>query len=157
MLRGRYGRGIRQAWQANLDFLRADRDEFFAALARYFDRRTPLFFRYHIGGDFIDTDHLQRAIKLAREFPGIKFLAFSKRFSFFPRPRTIPSNFALIASAWTGGSALPAGYRVAYMRDPANPDPRIPARALDCHGGCDTCALCWHLRGIRADVVFNKH
>jgi len=157
MLRGPYGKRIREAWQANLEYLRADRAGFFAELERYFARSAPPFFRYHIGGDFVDRDHLQRALKLARVFPAIRFLAFSKRFEIFPHPRAVPSSFALVASAWSGGAALPAGYRVAWMRDPDNPDPRIPARALECFGGCDHCGLCWNLRKLRADVVFNKH
>jgi hypothetical protein len=157
MLRGPYGKRIREAWQANLDFLLQDRSGFYTALERYFTRSAPAFFRYHIGGDFIDSCYLKTALKLARKFPAIKFLAFSKQFSIFPHPRAVPGNFALIASGWSGGVNPPAGYRVAWMRDSANPDPRIPARALECYGGCDRCALCWNLRKLRSDVVFDKH
>jgi hypothetical protein len=158
MMHGRYGKRIRESWGANLDYLRADRAGFFGALARYFLRSAPAFFRYHIGGDFIDSDHLLRALILAREFPAIKFLAFSKRFAIFPAdPRSIPASFALIASAWGGWGKLPKGYPVAYMRDHGTPDPRIPASALECPSGCDRCGLCWNLPKLRASVVFDKH
>jgi hypothetical protein len=114
LLRGRYGKNIRASWGANLEFLQADRAGFFADLARYLKRSKPRFFRYHIGGDFIDADHLLRALNLAREFPEIRFLAFSKRFEIFPPdPHLIPPSFALIASAWDGGAELPSGYAVA--------------------------------------------
>lgn len=153
----RFRETIRKSWKANLAYLRADRDSFFADLARYFERARPRFFRYHVSGDFIDSDHLKRALKLARRFPEIKALAFSKRFEIFPNPRAIPRNFALIASQWNGFRDSPRGFRQAFMRDPDNPDPRIPARALECPGSCEACALCWNLRKLRADVVFEKH
>ena len=153
----RFRETIKRSWMANLDFFESNRGAFFAELARFLDRSAPRFFRFHVAGDFVDSDHLQRAVKLAKRFPDVRILAFTKRFDLLPNPRSIPRSFALIASQWSGWKESPAGYRRAWMRDPANPDPRIPARALECPGSCESCALCWNLRQLRADVVFEKH
>jgi len=148
---------VMESWMANLDFLRGDRAGYFEAIAKHFRKASPRFFRFHVSGDFIDRSHLLETIELARSFPAIRILAFSKRFEFFPHPRAIPASFALIASQWNGWKESPRGFRRAWMRDPANPDSRIPARALECPGSCEACALCWSLRKLRADVVFEKH
>jgi hypothetical protein len=157
MLHGRYGKNIAAAWSANLDHLRHDRAGFFRQLSDHLHRRQPRFFRYHIAGDFLDLDHLRRAVDLAGDLPAVRFLAFSKAFDLFPAPGDLPANFTLIASGWAGWRAPPAGYRVAWMRDPTAHNPRIPAAALECHGGCDTCGLCWHLPRLGVDVIFDKH
>ena len=156
-LRGRYRARIAAAWTANLDYLQHDRRGYFNELRDHLRRRLPKLFRYHIGGDWLDLDHLQRAIILAGNLPAVRFLAFSKAFDIFPTAGSLPDNFTLIASGWVGWKDPPAGYRVAWMRDPDDLDPRIPAAALECPGGCDTCGLCWHLPTIGADVVFEKH
>ena len=159
MLRGRYGQNVGAAWAANLDYLRQAPASFFADLHTYLRRRRiPGMFRYHIGGDFINADHLRRAFDLARLLPAVRFLAFSKRFDLFPQdPSAVPASFALVASGWAGWADPPAGYPVAWMRDPAAQDPRIPPAALPCPGGCDTCGMCWNLRALSADVVLELH
>ena len=148
---------VLESWKANLRFLRDDRAGYFEAIAEHFRKHEPRFFRFHVSGDFINAGHLLETIKLARSFPTVKILAFSKRFEFFPHPRAIPASFALIASQWDGWKESPRGFRKAWIRFPDNPDPRIPSRALECPGSCEACALCWNLRKLRADVVFDKH
>lgn len=157
MLGGPYGKAIGKSYQANYDFLRADPDRFFADLGRYLARKSPALFRFHVSGDFISADHLKRAIQIARDFPQIRFLAFSKNHAIFPHPRAIPGNFTLIASLWGGWGERPQGYRAAFMRDPANPDPRIPRSAIHCGGNCESCGMCWDLRKLRRDVYFDQH
>jgi len=155
MLRGRYGATIARSYAANLAFLLADADAFFGQLSQYLQRRKPEYFRFHVSGDFISPDHMRRAFDVARAFPGVRFLAFSKRLEWFPRASTVPRNFSLIASLWPNWGERPPGYRVAFMQD--GTETRAPANALHCPGGCDVCGLCWNLRGLRRDVVFPKH
>ena len=157
MLRGPYGKAISKSYRANYDFLRADPDQFFADLRSWIARISPALFRFHVSGDFLSADHLERAIRCARDFPETRFLAFSKRHDIFPHPRAIPGNFALIASMWTNWGEKPKGYRAAWMRDPQSPDPRIPRSAIHCGGGCDSCGMCWDLRSLRRDVCFDQH
>ncbi len=157
MLRGRYGKNIRKSWAANLDFARQDLPGYFRQIARWITRKQPPLFRFHIAGDYLNADYFAGALAVARSFPDTGFLAFTKRFDLLPHPRGIPQNYAIIASLWPGWGKRPAGYRAAFMSDPKNPDNRIPANALRCAGGCDSCALCWSLRKLRRDVFFPKH
>lgn len=157
MIAGPYGKQIAASYAANLEFFNADRAAFFDALARYLERRAPRFFRFHVSGDWTDADHLRRAFETARAFPDVRFLAFSKRFDLFPAARTVPRNFALIASLWPKWGTRPAGYRAAFMQTPDGAETRVTRGALECPGNCETCGACWNLRKLRRDVVFMQH
>ena len=146
---------VRAAYDRNLRILRASRAEFFRQLSAYLEKREPEFFRFHVCGDFINRAHMRAAFETARTFPDVRFLAFSKRLSWFPRASTVPRNFSLVASLWPGWGKRPTGYRVAYMTD--GTETRTTARTLPCVGNCETCAFCWNLRTLRRDVVFRKH
>jgi len=148
---------IGASYQANLDYLLADPESFFDDLSRFLSRSAPALFRFHVSGDFISGEHLGRALSLARSFSEIRFLAFSKRFEFFPSARSLPKNFSLIASLWSNWGERPKGYRAAYMRDPRSPDSRIPRSAIHCSGGCESCGMCWDLRKLKRDVYFDLH
>ena len=155
MLAGPYGARIRDAWQRNTDILFASVSEFFDQLHEYLNRRRPEMFRFHIGGDFINAEHLDHAFRTARLFPGTGFVAFSKNFEIFPRASTVPRNFTLVASLWPNYGTRPRGYRVAFMQD--GREHRVTPAALRCLGNCETCGFCWHLRTLRRDVVFKQH
>jgi hypothetical protein len=146
---------VRAAYERNLRILIASRAEFFRQLYAYLGKHNPEFFRFHVSGDFINRAHMRAAFETARAFPSIKFLAFSKRLSWFPRVSTVPRNFSLVASLWPSWGKRPTGYRVAYMND--GTETRINARTLPCVGNCETCAFCWNLRTLRRDVTFRKH
>lgn len=157
MTRGPYGAAILKSYRANFELFTADRAEFFRQLAEFLQRRAPHFFRFHVSGDFIDADHMARAFDVAREFPAVRFLAFSKRHALFPRPSAVPVNFSLVASLWPNWGTRPRGFRVAYMQTADRAESRVPASAVLCPGNCETCAACWNLREMRRDVVFMKH
>jgi hypothetical protein len=146
---------VRAAYARNLRILRASHIEYFGQLAEFIDRARPRWFRFHVSGDWITRDHMRGAFTFARAFPSVRFLAFSKRLSWFPVASTVPRTFALIASLWPGWGKRPRGYRVAYMND--GTETRITARTLECIGNCETCVFCWNLRTLRRDVVFYKH
>jgi len=157
MIGGRYGKTIAASYAANLEFFNADRDAFFGQLARFLERRTPRFFRFHVSGDVIDADHMRRMLDTARTFPDVRFLAFSKRFELFPTRRNVPRNFALIASLWPKWGTRPRGYRAAFMQTADGAEKRVPSNALECPGNCETCGACWNLDAVRRDVVFLEH
>ena len=146
---------VRDAYARNLRILTASRAEFFRQLDAYLERTRPEWFRFHISGDWISRAHMCAAFETALAFPSVRFLAFSKRLSWFPPLYTLPRNFSLIASLWPGWGKRPKGYRVAYMDD--GTETRYTARALRCVGNCETCTFCWNLRTLRRDVVLPKH
>lgn len=142
------------AYDRNYEVARTDPNEYFRQVEAFLARVKPSFFRFHVSGDFLDQDYVNRAYVLARKFPEIKFLAFTKRFelSFAGRPE----NFTIVFSAWPGmHMRRRAGIQVAWMQD--GTETRVPANALECPGNCETCAMCWNLSTIKRDVVFNKH
>ena len=155
MYHGPYGKNIIKSHSANLELLTTDREEYFFQLENWILKHKPSLFRFHVSGDFIDKDHMVRTVNLARKLPYTGFLVFSKRHEWFPHPRMVPCNMALIASLWPGWSKRPKGYRVAFMQD-GNED-RIPNNAIHCPGNCETCWACWSLRKLRRDVYFVKH
>lgn len=146
---------INAAYDRNLRILRASRAEFFRQLSAYLEKRNPEYFRFHVCGDFINRAHMRAAFETARAFPSVRFLSFSKRLEWFPKPSTVPDNYSLVASLWPSWGKRPTGYRVAYMND--GTETRTNARTLPCVGSCETCAFCWNLRTLQRDVVFSKH
>lgn len=153
--RGPYGARVSAAYDRNLRILTASRSEFFRQLHAYIKRTRPEFFRFHVSGDWVNRAHMRAALGTARAFPAVRFMAFSKRLSWFPVASTVPRNFSLIASLWPNWGKRPRGYRVAYMDD--GNETRITRRAIACLGNCETCAMCFHLPSLRRDVVFKKH
>lgn len=130
-------------WSPILDPLRA-----------YLTKKNPVYFRWHVAGDFISQAHVDHAFLLAKEFDHIKFLAFTKMdtldFSM------APPNFSVVASMWPGmPDRFPASMPRAWMDD--GTDPRIPEQVVECPNGCDTCGACWNLGTIGKDVRFHKH
>ena len=156
MYGGPWRKSILASHEANLAFLLADRDAFFSQLNSYLERKRPDFFRYHVSGDWLDADHLKRALELARAHAAIKFLSFTKRHDLLPRPAwRVPRNFALVASMWPGWARAPRGYRRAWIQD--GTETRIPRTALQCPGNCESCGACWGLTELGRDVWFKKH
>jgi hypothetical protein len=49
----------------------------------------------------------------------------------------------------------PHNHRIAWMQD--GTETRIPKGAIECHGNCETCGLCYELPRLGVDVVFHKH
>ena len=43
----------------------------------------------------------------------------------------------------------------AWMQD--GTENRIPEGSVLCPGKCTTCKLCWHLKELGHDIIFNKH
>jgi len=127
-------------------------------LVDYLTDYEPPIFRWHVSGDIPDTDYWQMMLRIARQFPYIKFLAFTKQYDLVKG--RIPSNMSVVLSAWPGFH-IPAKMRgrfpVAWLRDHNQPDNRIPADAIECHGNCERCGICWSLPHLGRDVVFDRH
>ena len=68
---------VREAYDRNLEILKEDRDSYFFQVKAA--AITSRYFRFHVSGDIIDADYLDRMVKLARELKGTEFLAFTKK------------------------------------------------------------------------------
>lgn len=151
---------VRDSWDRNWAVWHTDPAGYFHEIETAVRRRKPDMFRFHVGGDIPEPEYLQRMCGLAEAMPETKFMAFTKRYDWaWEARKRLPFNLQLVLSAWPGVT-IPGKYKrrfpVAWMRDPKDPDKRIPKSAVTCDGGCDKCGMCWVLKPGRA-VVFDKH
>ena len=147
--------GVKKAWDNNLNTYLENPRDYFGQIRNFLKKSNPRYFRWHTGGDFPDQRYLNSVIRIARDFPDIKFLAFTKRTDFYFH--RIPNNFALIFSGWPG-MELPSNvikrFRIAWMQD--GTETRIPKNAIKCSGACENCMSCWD-KSLTQDVFFHKH
>lgn len=143
---------VRAARKRNWKAARTDRDQYFAGVREYLERYGPRYFRWHVGGDIPDQEYYRTMCRIARDFPDVHFLAFTKHHSLDFRGR--PRNLNIVFSMWPGWGNTRKRMPRAWMQD--GTDTRIPANALQCDGGCDHCGICWHLQAGQ-NVYFHKH
>lgn len=120
-------------------------------------------FRWHVGGDIPAFSYYERMIDTANAFPKVRFLCFTKRHNWVTESRLtgklpVPANLTVVLSYWNGYGNTDGleQSRSAWYLDPKDPDPRIPATAKLCSGGCDKCTACWDLLPGES-VKFKKH
>jgi hypothetical protein len=156
----------KKSWMYNWNFWDKNPTGFFDSIGvQIMKKRKVDIFRWHSAGDIPDLDYLKRMYTMAHWFPGIKFMAFTKKYqlildnvdrrhSFWKAP-----NMTLVVSAWPGLRMPPAIKRkfpIAWMEGPDNLDKRIPDDARECSGRCDECLKCWNLKKGES-VFFHKH
>lgn len=146
---------VRKAWGINSDQIREDREQYFNDVAAYLRKKKPAFFRWHVAGDIPDMGYLQSMVTIALAFPETKFLAFTKGHDLLKNLPHGAANLTLVASMWPNWGKKPKGYPAAWMQD--GTEKRVPKDALICPGACDGCGMCWNLKNLKKDVVFNKH
>lgn len=145
---------VRTAWEGNYDAWKTDSDGYFDQIRQYLAKHSPRFFRFHVAGDIPDQGYLDSMVTLARKFPNTKILAFTKNHTLdFKR---LPQNLSIVFSCWPIWP-LPKSKSIprAFMQDGS--ETRIPATAIECHGNCESCGMCWNLKSIKRDVYFIKH
>lgn len=153
-------KNTREAWDRNLHILKEDRDAYFIQVKAY--AMTSDFFRFHVSGDIIDIDYLDRMNKTARECKGTKFLAFTKNYedvNEYYKTHRKPSNLQIIYSLPFDGARIDNPHNlptaaVILKGDEPKPKYRI------CGGNCTECANkgagCWTLK--KGDTIaFYEH
>ena len=149
------------AWADNTALALHDMCRLESELIEYFKgiRYTVKLFRIHSSGDFFSVDYAMLWYRIAKRFPEIRFLAFTKQWEIV---RSIPfhelANFSLVLSGWTGISIpedLREFYRCAWCDD--GTETRIPDNAMLCPGSCESCGMCWYLKELNRDTKFIKH
>ena len=148
---------VRAAWKQNSQMFRKHMQAAFNDIETYFNskRTLPRFFRIHVAGDFLNQEHVNGYAEIARKFPAIKFLAFTKMHDL--DYSNLPDNLQIIASMWSGLDYPPnvKNMRKAWVQD--GTETRIPDDAIECPGICDDCGMCWSLDSIGRDVYFLAH
>ena len=143
----------RKAYQNNLHILLSDSYRFFCAINKFISCYRPKYFRIHSSGDFniskdnsINQDYLDQWMLIINQHPGIKFLAFTKCNQL--NYSAAPKNFTVLYSAWFNypiPELSPGIKGIAFVQDTKQSETRIPSRAIQCSGKCDSCFACWNI------------
>ena len=150
----------RDAWNCNFDILWHDRDNYFNQVTAA--AMISGFFRFHVSGDIVDIDYLDRMCKTARKCKNTRFLAFTKNYrdvNTYLMNHKKPRNLQLIFSLPFNGAKidnphnLPTAAVILKGTEPA-PDYKI------CGGNCTECACrgvgCWELK--KGEIIaFYEH
>ena len=145
---------VQGAYAKNLNTFKSSPKDYFNAIDQWLHIRKPSIFRFHVSGDIPNKRYLTEMMKIAAYNPEIKFLAFTKKYALL-KGISVPKNLSIVASAWTGFDMPDHGYPIAWLKDGI--ETRIPKDAIECHGNCETCGMCWSLKKLGKDVFFNKH
>lgn len=137
-------KSVKKAYYNNLDILNNDRNAYFLQVKA--SAMTTRFFRFHVSGDIVDIDYLDRMVKLARDCKKTEFLAFTKNYddvnNYFTNHRK-PKNLHLFPTA-----------SVILKGQTPNPSHKI------CGGNCSACACqgvgCWELKKGET-IAFYEH
>jgi ferredoxin len=151
---------VKKAYDNNLAILKEDRNAYFAQIKA--SAMMTKYFRFHVSGDIVDTDYLNRMCKLARELKGTQFLAFTKNYEdvneYFKNHRK-PQNLKLIFSLPFDGCSInnPHNLPTAAVILKGN-QPKDNYKV--CGGNCSECACkgvgCWELKKGET-IAFYEH
>jgi ferredoxin len=158
-------KGVRKNWSENSAAVRQSQKAFFGAIEAFLRKEQPSFFRFFVGGDFLNQTMVNNCIRLARRNPSVKILAFTKRHDL--QFHNIPENLAILLSMFPGmpepESNLSRSWFQRHDYSPYPKEDRIPESAVFCPGNCESCGMCWNLpkisalAGERIDVWFMDH
>lgn len=144
-----YPNTVIDARARNLAILIKDRDEYFARIdAVCSRRRTNKYFRWHVAGDILDADYLDRMVKIAIAHPEFKFWTYTKQYHIVneyvrthgnDRHVAIPSNLTIMYSEWRGLEMVnPYGFpefRCVFTSE----GEKLDSETWTCPGNCDIC------------------
>ena len=152
---------VKESYDNNFDILMNDKELFWrevnAAVA------LTAYFRFHVSGDILNVEYLERMVDVARKNKHCQILCFTKKYtlvnSYLTKHR-LPKNLHFIFSVWKGlecfnPNNLPEAH-ILYK------DGTTTAKngAKYCSGNCTECAVenknCWTLkRGEQ--ILFKEH
>lgn len=121
----------RQSWNTNSRLARKHPEMYFGMIRSYLTKKSPQTFRWHVAGDILDQYYLEQMKGIAREFPSVAFLCFTKRFDL--SYEGIPSNLSIVFSRWPGDCPENPGRLPNAWLQNGN-ETRIPETAIPCHG-----------------------
>jgi hypothetical protein len=154
---------VRAAWKRNFSLCKSNLADVERQLANHFKKTVCGYFRIHSSGDFYSLEYAAMWIRLAKRFPKVQFLAYTKMYGYFAQ--LLPDNFQVFASFMPGVPVEQAIKVASYYRLPLAysygitvPDiPDVPDgfRVLTCPDQvvkaqkknprltCAQCKLCW--------------
>lgn len=127
----------------NFVLLIRNRDEYFRRIEEKIKRRRKnFFFRWHVAGDIVDLDYLDRMIGIAKRNPKWTFWTYTKMYRIVNRwcklhgKENIPSNLHIMFSEWRGVPMdNPYGFPEFRVVFKGEEEPK----GHYCPGNCDVC------------------
>ena len=110
-----------------------------------------IYFRIHESGDFYNQKYTDDFIEIAKHFPEITFLAYTKSLEFF-KDRKLPNNFSVRFSLWDDTEKEQKELNEKVLKFPvftAFPKAEIEEKSklfLICGGDCTSCKACYDSR-----------
>lgn len=149
-------------WRVNTFYAKNDPRRFMNDVAAQIYLSRTDYFRIHVGGDFFSRKYLVTWFDIVRQFPDVRFLAFTKSFELDWSGK--PDNLIVIWSVFpsTDFDIVPSGPRAWTHFDVVNRfyhikhEKRYEA-AMKCTGTCRSCGMCYHNDHNRVDVSFDAH
>ena len=151
---------VKDAYDRNLNILKKDRNAYFEQI-----KATAMinrYFRWHVSGDIVDMDYLDRMCKIARECKETRFLAFTKNYedinAYFVNHRK-PKNLQLVLSLPFNGQKVANIHNFPTATVILKGNTPDPSHKM-CGGNCQECACrgvgCWELKKGET-IAFNEH
>lgn len=144
----RYPDTVIDARMRNTVLLQRDRNLYFQYIIdKCARRRKNLFFRWHVAGDIVDIDYLDRMVAIARMFPNFRFWTYTKMYSLVNeyvrthgdnRQTAIPSNLSIMFSEWSG-TEMPNPYNFPTFACRLKAEADKVMTGYHCTGNCDVC------------------
>ena len=157
---------VREAYARNYNILNTDPEQYWREVEAAI--MTSRFFRFHVSGDIVSADYLDKMIELSMRNEHCQVLCFTKKYDIVnaklgkmeENTEVWPDNLHIIYSGWRGLEMVnPYHMPEAHVR---YKDGTTTAKgfAAECGGNCTECAKvtggCWSLeRGQQ--VIFNEH
>lgn len=149
----------------NLSVLMKDREEYFSRIDAAMSRRKKnKYFRWHVAGDIVDIDYLDRMINNARRHPDFVIWTYTKNYHVVNEwiaqhgRDAIPANFHIMFSEWRGLEMINPynmpEFRVVFKADAVKPNPK---ENHYCPGNCDICKA-MHRGCVAGETTYcNEH
>lgn len=155
---------VQGAYYRNLRLYNENPEEFFEQLYYKIKFSGLPAVRFFDSGDYPDMEFLERSIELAKKFPSVGFMAYTKKYDLVNKyldTHELPDNYNIWFSAWDILWSVPNPHNlpVAYVRfKDIRLTPEIPKNAFHCPGRattCSACKICWN-KNVNA-VYFDEH
>ena len=148
----------KNAYDRNFRIVRENPGEFKKQMVEFLRSYARTYFRIHVSGDYYSQAYLNLWKEIARLFPNIRFMSFTKCYSF--DYSGMPDNMEVIFSTFDN---MPKGtsnrIRKKYNKPIAHAGESNPDKAYynDCVDDCSQCKICWHLSEENRGVFFHYH
>lgn len=145
---------VKRNWNENFELWKSNPSEYESLIVNKIAAKNPRHFRWHVSGDIQDQSYLEMMYRIAKVFPGTRFLAFTKMYSLEYAGR--PENLEIVFSIWPTMRMPEPNSNISGFAW-IDIDYRRTGKALRCSGECIQCMVCFYMAENGIDVMFSIH